>query len=321
MNRYARQTCLPEVGEEGQARLAAARVLLVGAGGLGSAALPLLAGAGVGQLRIVDPDVVEESNLHRQTLYRMSDIGRSKVEAAAEALSALNPDCRIDPLQARLDPALARAELSGADVVIDAADSFAVTYALSDLFLAGGVPLISASVLGRSGYAGGFCGGAPSYRSVFPDLPALVQSCAVAGVMGPAVAMLGSLQAQMALSVLLGHAPSPLGQVISVGLATWRSAGFRFDTAPEPEVAGPAVLSRSDLDPADLVVELRPVEESPGLPVPHALRLGSAEAAKFDPPPAARVVFVCATGLRAWRAAQALALRHTGPVAILADGP
>ena len=124
----------------------------------------------------------------------------------------------------------------------------------------------------------------------------------------------------MVLSVLLGHEPSPLGQVISVDLVTWRSSGFRFDTALEPEGAGPVVLARRDLGPEDVVVELRPEGEAPGLLVPGALRLAPAAVTEFDPPPAARVVFVCATGLRAWRAAKVLAPRHAGTVAILADG-
>ena len=320
MSRYARQICLPEVGPEGQARLARARLLVVGAGGLGAALLPLLAGAGIGRIRLIDPDVVEESNLHRQTLFRQADIGRPKAEAASAALAGLNPDCRIDPCVARLDPVLARAELAGADLLLDAADSFAVTYALSDLCRETATPLVSAAVLGRAGHVGGFCGGAPSYRAVFPDLPPALQSCAGAGVMGPAVATLGALQAQMALSVLLGHAPSPLGQLLSLDLVSWRLSGFRFDTAPEPERPSPAVLARADLGPDDRVIELRGAEELPMLSLPQAERLAPGEAARLRPLPGQRVVFLCATGLRAWRAARALEAAGHPEVAILAEG-
>ncbi|WP_172328498.1 HesA/MoeB/ThiF family protein [Mangrovicoccus sp. HB161399] len=318
MSRYDRQTRLPGIGAEGQARLAAARVLVVGAGGLGSALLPLLAGAGVGQLRIVDPDVVEDTNLHRQTLYRMADLGRPKAAAAAEALAALNPDCRADPLAARLDPALARGEADGVDLVIDAADSFAVTYALSDICLAAGLPLVSASVTGWRGYAGGFCGGAPSIRAVFPDLPPRAGSCAETGVMGPAVAMLGSLQAQMAISVLLGRRPSPLGQLMTLDLENWQVSGFRFDGAPEPEAPGPEVVAAADLAPEDLVVELRGTLEAPELPVPQALRCDPAGVPQLRPGNGQRVVFACATGLRAWRAARALEAAGHTRTAILA---
>jgi molybdopterin/thiamine biosynthesis adenylyltransferase len=315
MSRYARQEILPEVGASGQARLAAARVLVVGAGGLGSALLPLLAGAGVGTLHIVDPDWVEESNLHRQTLYRMSDIGHSKAEAAAATLRALNPDCGVTAQVARLEPELARTLLPETDLVVDAADAFVVTYALSDLCLAADLPLISASVLEQAGYVGGFCGGAPSYRAVFPDLPATLASCASAGVMGPPVAVLGALQAQMVLSVLLGHQPSALGQMLRVDLTGWRLSSFRFDGAPEPDRPGPQVISAAEVKPGDLVIELRAIAEAPVPAHPLALRLPPETVL---PQPGQRVVFACATGLRAWRAARALQAHCDAPVAILA---
>lgn len=303
MSRYARQVCLPEIGIGGQAKLAAARVLVVGAGGLGAALLPLLAGAGIGYLRLIDPDVVEESNLHRQTLFRMSDLGRAKAEVAAETLAGLNPDCEISPLVKRLDPVSAHDELYGIDLVVDAADSFAVTYALSDLCRATGKPLISASVLARQGYVGGFCGSAPSLRAVFPDLPDRLGSCASNGVMGPVVATLGALQAQMALAVLLEHDPSPLGQLLSLDLANWRLTGFRFDGAAEPAAPTPEVLSQTQITADDLVIDLRDTHASAPAPQPEQ-----------------RVVFVCSTGLRAWRAARALSANGHEAVAIVGDG-
>ncbi|WP_243398778.1 HesA/MoeB/ThiF family protein [Mameliella alba] len=234
MTRYESQQCLPEVGAKGQALFSQAVALVVGAGGLGSAVLPVLAGAGCGRIVVIDPDRVEEGNLHRQKLYRMVDIGHPKAERATRALTDLNPDCRVQAHVAQLDPVLARQPVPQASVVVDAADSFAVTYALSDVCLSARVPLISASVLGRTGYVGGFCGGAPGYRAVFPDLPLQVQTCATAGVMGPVVAMLGTMQAQMVLSVLLSHEPNPLGQIMSVDMAGWRVSSFRFDGASDP---------------------------------------------------------------------------------------
>ena len=171
MSRYARQMQVPGVGAGGQARLTAAHVLIIGAGGLGCTVIPTLAAAGVGRLTIIDPDRVELSNLHRQTLYTAADIGQPKALAAATRARALNPDGQAKARAARLDPANAPGLIASADVIVDAADSFAVTYTLSDLCLAAGKPLISASVIGRAGYAGGFCGAAPSYRAVFPDLP------------------------------------------------------------------------------------------------------------------------------------------------------
>lgn len=319
MNRYARQMCLPEIGAKGQAQLSSARILVVGAGGLGATVLPALAGAGCGTIRVVDHDRVDESNLHRQTLFRMSDIGQPKATSIVRALTGLNPDCRIEPFTVRLYPALARQLVTEVDVVVDAADSIAATYALSDVCLKAGIPLVSASVLGRTGYAGGFCGSAPSYRAVFPDLPPVMANCASAGVMGPAVAMLGALQAQMTLSILLGHRPSPAGQMMSVDLANWRVSSFRFDHAPEPEVISPAIVGTSEILQTDIVIELRGEKEAPNMLAP-ARRMTGEDLENFDPPEGRRVVFVCATGLRAWRAAKALSRRWPNPVAVLAAG-
>ncbi|WP_238379785.1 HesA/MoeB/ThiF family protein [Celeribacter ethanolicus] len=303
MSRYERQICLPEIGPEGQARLAKARVLVVGAGGLGATLLPQLVGAGIGFIRLLDPDVVEESNLHRQTLYRMNHLGRPKAEVAAASLGLLNPDCTLEPHIARLDPAGLPQWAADVDLILDAADTFATSYALSDHCRATRQPLISASVTGRQGYVGGFCGGAPSLRAVFPDLPESLGACAETGVLGPVVACLAALQAQMALAVLLQHRLSPLGQVLSLDLATWRLGGFRFDNAPEPTNPSPAILSPAQINETDLVIDLR----NTPTPAPH-------------PTPGQRVVFTCTSGLRAWRAARAFAAQGHTDVAIVGAG-
>ncbi|CUH84179.1 HesA/MoeB/ThiF family protein [Thalassovita mediterranea] len=308
MSRYSRQEQLPEVGASGQARLRAARVLVVGCGGLGATVIPALAGAGVGHLSLIDGDVIEESNLHRQTLFRHADLGRPKAVVAAEAVLGLNPEVSVSAQVAYLDAASVAASLQGVDLVVDAADSFAATYTLSDACLSAGVPLISASVLGRSGYVGGFCGGAPSYRALFPDLPTQRQTCVEAGVMGPAVATLGALQAQMALSCLLGLEPSPLGQMMQVDLAAWRVSSFRFEGAPE--VTGHRFVSVDQITAQDRVIELRPEAEAP-LPHPQSIRLGM-EALTTLPITQARTVLTCRSGLRAWAAAdQLVALGHS----------
>jgi molybdopterin/thiamine biosynthesis adenylyltransferase len=304
MSRYSRQEMLPEVGPAGQARLARSHVVVAGAGGLGSALLPLLAGAGVGRITIYDPDRVEEHNLHRQTLYRMDDIGRPKAEAAARHLAALNPEVAVEAAARPLWPDLEARSLVGANVVIDAADMLAASYALSDHCRASATPFITASVQGRRGYAGGFCGGvAPSLRAVFPDPDPGAQSCASAGVMGPAVALLGALQSQMALAVLLGHEPSPLGLMVWADLATWQISHFRFGGAPEPACPLPEVVAPGQIAPEDVVIDLRRGESAPAAG-----------------PRGRRVVFLCATGLRAWRAARALIASGHDRVAIAAAG-
>ncbi|UWQ52709.1 ThiF family adenylyltransferase [Leisingera caerulea] len=319
MSRYARQMILPEVGAEGQERLAIAHVLVVGAGGLGCPVLQYLGGAGVGRITVMDGDLVEESNLHRQVLYSMADLGRPKAEAARQHLLAANPALHVSALVQALDAANAPAMVAGADLVVDAADSFAVSYILSDECLRQGKTLISASALRQSGYAGGFCGGGPSLRAVFPDLPAQAATCATAGVMGPAVGMIGALQAQLALKALLNHQPSPLGQLFIFRLQDLQVSTFRFDRAEEPEEALPFIAA-SHIGPEDTVIELRDAAEAPRLPAPQARRISRADLLAAGLPRKARIVLCCRTGLRAWGAAQDLRQAGYIDLALLAAG-
>ncbi|MBM3604483.1 MAG: HesA/MoeB/ThiF family protein [Alphaproteobacteria bacterium] len=315
MNRYARQMVLPQVGPEGQERLSGAQALIVGAGGLGVPALQYLVGAGVGRVTLIDGDQVEATNLHRQPIYAMRQIGRSKAQAAAAVMAEMNPEVTVRPLVDWLTPANAPALVAEADVVLDCADSFAVSLTLSDACLAVGKPLIAGSALALSGYAAGCCGGAPSLRAVFPDLPAQGATCATAGVMGPVVGMIGALQAQMALASVLGLSPSPLGRLVSLDAATWRMGGFRFDNASEPHAPLPFIAA-SQIDPGDLLVDLR--TEAPHPFRPDARHLPPDQIARLDPPPGARVVLACRTGLRAHNAGQILQARWPGRIALLA---
>ncbi|MFH5775209.1 ThiF family adenylyltransferase [Paracoccus sp. NGMCC 1.201697] len=316
MNRYARQMILPEVGAEGQSRIGAAHVLMVGAGGLGVPALQYLAGAGIGRITLIDPDTVEETNLHRQPIFRMKDLGQPKVQAAAQAVVRLNPAVQMVALVDRLTPANAPDLVAGADVVLDCADSYAASYTLSDTCLAARRPLISASALGLSGYVGGFCSGAPSLRALFPDPPDTGQTCATAGVLGPIVGMLGCLQAQMALAVILGLEPSPLGQFTR--FEGGRLTQFRFDAAPE--CYGPRFIAAEDIRDDDMVVDLRPEDEAPRKATPDALRHPGYGATGPLPRPGQRVVLACRSGLRSWRAADALSRRWNGEITLLALG-
>jgi len=321
-DRYARQSILPEVGAEGQARLGAAVVVVVGAGGLGCAVLQYLAAAGVGRLMIVDHDRVEESNLHRQPLYRMTDLGRPKVHAARAALLQANPEVSIDTLAERLTAANAARLVGMADAVIDAADSFAVTYVLSDACQRANTPLVSASVLGLSGYVGAFCGGAPSYRAVFPEMPRAAGSCAEAGVLGTAVGVMGTLQAHLALAVLLKWQPVALGRLISVDFRTLHLGGFSFAGAREPAGRTIAFIAPAEVSVADIVIDLRSLSEVPVSPFPSAVRIGveALEKAEMSFPAEPRIVLCCRTGVRAWRAARALQSQGHANVALIAMG-
>ncbi|MFK8259333.1 ThiF family adenylyltransferase [Erwinia sp. AnSW2-5] len=317
MDRYQRQSMLPEIGEAGQSALLKARVLVIGAGGLGATLLPLLAGAGVGYIRIYDGDRVEEHNLHRQTLYRMQDCGEHKVDCAQLALNARNPDCVVDARPQALSASMMDEALDDIDLAIDAADNFAVTYLLSDACLPRQIPLVSASVLGRRGYVGGFCGTAPSYRAVFPQLPGSAANCNTAGVMGPAVAALGAMQAQMALSILLGLTPSPLGCLINCDFTTWHFRPFRFDGADEPDQPVVPFIDRAMLNSEDCIVELRSREEAPESVAINAHRVLPEAINDWQPPVNCRIVLVCASGIRAAKAARNLQQRGMTQLAMM----
>jgi molybdopterin/thiamine biosynthesis adenylyltransferase len=317
MTRYARQTQV--FGETAQARLAGARVLVIGAGGLGAPVLSYLAGAGVGRIDIVDPDHVSLSNLHRQTLFSTAQVGLPKSEAAATALRALNPEIIVSAHQIAFDPSSGPDMIAQTDLVLDCADSFAASYAASDLCLAACKPLITASVLEMSGYVCGVCGGAPSLRAVFPDPPDTAASCATAGVSGPVVGLIGAAQAQMALSHLTGVGEAPLGLTLRLDAASWRFSRFRFDQAPEP--ARPlAFVAPSALSDADLVLDLRSADEASALVIPTALRHQTGTTPK-RPAPGQRTVLACATGLRAWRLGITLSPDWPGEIVLAAVPP
>jgi adenylyltransferase/sulfurtransferase len=214
IERYARQIVLRGLGGPGQNKLKAARVLIVGAGGLGSPALQYLAGAGVGTLGIVDDDGVALSNLHRQVIHGTNDIGRPKTESAAAAIARINPYVAVEPIAVRLDAANARPVVRRFDVVLDGSDNFATRYALSDACFYERRPLVSAALGEFDGtlttlrpYENGADGKPnPTYRCLFPDPPepGTIPTCAEAGVLGALAGVLGSLMALEALRAIVG---------------------------------------------------------------------------------------------------------------------
>ena len=238
--RYSRQLRLPEVGVRGQKRLELARVLLVGAGGLGSPSAFYLAAAGVGHLRIADDDVIERSNLQRQILHADADIGMPKVDSAEVRLSALNPRTRIEPVAERVTSANVERLLEDVDVVLDGADNLAARYLLNDACVKLGKPLVYGAIHRFEGQASVFDAGrrrgvAPCYRCLFPEPPAPehAPSCAEAGVLGVLPGVVGMLQATEVLKLLL-HLGEPLtGRLLHFDAL---SMGFRETRlAPDPE--------------------------------------------------------------------------------------
>ena len=302
--RYSRQIQLERVGEVGQQKMAQARVLVIGAGGLSATLLPILAASGVGYLRIYDADTIELSNLHRQILFRMSDLNHNKAITAQLHLHQLNPNIQIEAFAEAVDKHNLMQALDNIDLVVDAADRFKVTYLLSDVCHQLHIPLVSASVLEEHGYVGGFCGqNAPSYRAIFPELPQRLQSCQSAGVLASTVATLASLQAHMVLNIILQQTPSALGQMLNLDLASWHLQSFRFDHAPEP-VDLWQWLELSELNADDYLIELRNDIEQP-LPVHSNIHRHTLQQLQNNPPHIdrrQRIVCICSSGVRAQQA-------------------
>ena len=218
-DRYARQLCLPQVGATGQSRLAAARVALVGAGGLGAPAALYLAAAGVGTLTLIDDDRVERSNLHRQVLHADARVGMAKVESARMTLAALNPRVQLVTHATRVRAANVEALLGGHDVVIDGADNFATRYLLAAASLRLRLPLVYGAVERFSGQVSVFDprrADSPCYRCLFPDPPAAADApnCAEAGVLGVLPGVIGLLQATEVLKLLLGIGMPLVGRLL-----------------------------------------------------------------------------------------------------------
>lgn len=235
LRRYARQIVLPEIGGTGQARLRAAGVLVVGAGGLGSPLLLYLAAAGVGRLGVADDDQVDLSNLHRQVLFETPDAGRGKVEAAVARLRRLNPEIRVEGHPVRLDEANVDTIVAGYDLVADGSDSFATRALVQDACQRLGRPLVSAAVQGLDGQLSTFKPHLgpphPCLRCLFPEAPAAdaLPSCAQGGVLGPAAGVVATLQAVEVVKELAGF-----GESLSGWLALYDAAATRLERVRIP---------------------------------------------------------------------------------------
>ena len=246
LERYSRHLRLDEVGVEGQRRLERSRVLLVGAGGLGSPAAFYLAAAGVGHLRLVDDDVVDRSNLQRQILHVEAAIGQAKVESARERLAALNPRVVVEGIRERATSANVEALLEGMDVVVDGSDNFPLRYLLNDACVKLGKPLVYGAVQRFEGQASVFDAGrhrgrCPCYRCLFPEPPPpqFAPSCADAGVLGVLPGIVGLLQANEAIKLLLGIGQGLAGRLLQFDALAMRFREVRLAPDPQCPVCAP----------------------------------------------------------------------------------
>ncbi|WP_045761843.1 molybdopterin-synthase adenylyltransferase MoeB [Xanthomonas albilineans] len=246
LERYARHLRLPEVGIEGQRRLQAARVLLVGAGGLGSPAGVYLAAAGVGHLRIADDDLVERSNLQRQILHSDARIGQPKVDSAATALAALNPGVQVEAVRERVTADNVERLLQEVDVVLDGSDNFPARYLLNDACVKLGKPLVYGAVQRFEGQVSVFDAGrqrglVPCYRCLFPEPPPpeFAPNCAEAGVLGVLPGIVGLLQANEVLKLLLGIGEPLSGRLLHVDALAMRFRETRLAADPHCPLCAP----------------------------------------------------------------------------------
>ena len=237
LDRYARHIVLHEFGGTGQARLRAATVALIGAGGIGSPAIAYLAAAGIGRLVLIDDDRVDRSNLHRQTIYAAAEIGVLKVEAAKEFVMQRNSHVVVEVHATRIDAANAGELLRGTDVVIDGSDDFATRLTVADAALTARIPLVSAAVAqfeGQLGVYRGWEASLPCYRCFVGSAPEReAGSCAEDGVLGPAAGVVGTLAALEAVRAVSPFGKDPAGHLLLVDLL-----GFRFRTIRLPKDPG-----------------------------------------------------------------------------------
>ena len=232
--RYSRQIVLREVGGRGQERLAAASVVVVGAGGLGSPAILYLAAAGVGRLTVIDDDRVSLDNLQRQVLHDTAAVGEPKSHSAVRRVDALNPSVRVRTVERRLDAANASDLLAGHDVVVEGSDNLATKFAVNDACVRLGITAVIGGVVRFDGQVVTVPPGAPCYRCLFGEEPdsGLIPTCSGAGVLGPVAGMVGSLQATEALRFLLGAGESQGGQVLILDALRPRLRAVAFPRDP-----------------------------------------------------------------------------------------
>ncbi len=241
--RYSRQIMLPAVDIEGQQRLLASTVLVVGLGGLGSPVAMYLAAAGVGRLLVADFDAVDLSNLQRQILHTTDRIGQTKVDSCIQALSTLNPEVRVEGIKAALNEDSLPALLSGVDLVVEGSDNFATRFAVNEACHRAAIPLVSGAAIRMEGQVSVFSGrpGDPCYQCLYPRDGGIDETCSANGILAPVVGIIGSIQATEALKILGGFGDPLYGRLLLLDAMTMEWRSVRLPADPNcPICGGPA---------------------------------------------------------------------------------
>ncbi|BDE06243.1 molybdenum cofactor biosynthesis protein MoeB [Vulcanimicrobium alpinum] len=349
LRRYSRHLLIPEVGLAGQEKLSRARVLVIGAGGLGSPVLAYLAAAGIGRLIVLDDDAVDETNLQRQILYDTADVGAPKAHRAAERLRALNPQIAIDALATRFEAGNARELVRLADVVVDGSDTFATRYLVNDACVLERKPDVHGAIFRFDGQLSIFgAPGGPCYRCVYPEAPPehLVPSCAEGGVLGVLAGIVGSFQASEALKLVLGIGTPLVGRLLLVDALDARVREVRIARDPACPLCGDApsirdvgtvperaaaerTVADADLDAYDALVadgaillDVREAHERALGEVPGAVAIPATalEARLHELDTARTYVVACRVGAKSAWAAERLKEAGFGKVYHLRDG-
>lgn len=320
--RYARHLTLPGVGEEGQLKLKAAKVLVIGAGGLGSPILNYLGAAGVGHITILDGDVVEESNLQRQTIHRMEDIGRNKAESATDALRRLNPYIAVEGVKTHLTHLNAIELFQAHDLVIDGTDNFATRYLSNDAAELTSTPLVWGTISQFQGQLSVFDPNrGPMLRDLFPEMPPAdaVPSCAVGGVFGALPGLVGSMMAIEALKHITGVGEVAVGKLVLLDALTtsMRTLTFTRDPgrAPVEKLQPVDEPVTTTVEPQGTLIDVRNPEETAlgVIPGAHLVPLAEIEERGWEavaPFVQDTTTFYCKSGMRSERAIK-LIREHT----------
>ena len=340
LNRYTRHLALPEISFQQQKRLSETRILVIGAGGLGAAALPYLAGAGIGHITIMDHDTVSRSNLHRQTIYQDAQAGESKAQLAAAYARGLNPEIEVEAIPSRLchsDRAERVEESEGsirsldyaqddifadADLILDGSDNFETKTLLNDIAIETKTPLLTASVnqfAGQVAVLGGHLKDAPCYHCLFPQLPGDARNCNEAGVLGTAAGLTGLYQAHFVLCFLLGIGDIDYGSVLSCDFRTMRTQLLHLPKDPACKACQNATEEREEmldeqpieiippsaLGNESIIVDVRTEAEIAEDPIPGALHMELSEIPQrySELPQDKRLAFACAANVRSAQAA------------------
>lgn len=325
--RYNRQLILTEVGESGQEKLQQAKVLLIGLGGLGAAVLPYLAAAGIGEIGLIDDDVIEISNLQRQVIYKTASVGNSKVSAAKKMALELNPNLKINAFSEKITAKNALSLFGKYDIIVDGTDNLSTKYLINDACCVSNKPFVYGSVYKFEGQVSVFnYQGGPSYRCLFPEEMAAVKNCNEAGVMGISVGIIGMFQANEVLKMVLKIGEVLSGKLLVYNMLNSDQQKFEFSkkdcgyidrtvfenkynkpTNRNLEIPASAALEQVN-NPNVVFLDIRNPDESPKLTQSNCVQipLSELETQLYELDPNSKIIVFCQSGIRSKRAVEIL---------------